>query len=88
MNQRDKEDYATLLNNCRELTFPCFVVAHGPARHFPTERHGAFNTGHANGPDQVVQIVKNALYEGRPTSMDVLAIYTDTDDGLTVVTLL
>ncbi len=61
-----------------ELVYPCYFVAHGPARDYRTkfrsEHHGGFGYGMAANADEAYGVIKNVQYPGFYSEMDLIAV--------------
>lgn len=67
------------------ITFPCYLIAYGPARDFRTtyrrEHGGAFGSRMINTIEQAVDLIDNLNYEGCLSEMS-LTYITIEEEGL------
>lgn len=60
------------------LSYPLYLVAHGPAREHRTtyrsEHHGVFRSGTVSSPDEAYQLIMGTRYPGHLGDMSLIAI--------------
>lgn len=68
----------TLQEKLAGLTYPCYLVAHGPAREHRTryrsEHAGAFRSGMVASVTEAMALVNSTAYLGLDSEMDLIAI--------------
>ncbi len=65
----------------QKITYPCYIIAHGPAREcrtkFRSEHHGVFASGMAHNVQEAINIIEGQKYPGLLCEMDLIAISCD-----------